>query len=265
MTSSLPFPFNAYVSGVFSVVCAHKVPAIFSNQPSPIPESTWCHDFPAFTRRRIFGNVFTVHDDTIFGICVFDPLSEVVLDAGSDLHPPQPGAPPSHDVTSHPRLGYLSCSSGINSGPGGNQTGNAGWSGAGHASRDYSAEGAGDRYFGLHLAIPTDQLSATLQRLVQEDGSLLEPLPLCHIPVNPAYRGLTKGRGRFGLDSQGRVVGGVHNSNKPNVCVSGATIPVTTKEAPFKVPAFAVGPLRAGKVITRNQSNANALKKSKKN
>lgn len=238
---------------------------IFSDQPSPIPESIWCHDFPAFSRRRIFGNVFTVHDDTIFGICVFDPLSEVVLDAGSDLDPPQPGAPPSHDVTSHPRLGYLSCSSGINSGPGGNQTGKPHNSGAGAASRDYSAEGAGDRYFGLHLAIPTGKLERELTRLVQANGSLLEPLPLCHIPVNPAYRGLTKGRGRFGLDSQGRVVGGVHNSNKPNVCVTGATIPVTTKEAPFKVPRWAIGPLRQGKIVLRVSNNRGALRTMNKN
>eukprot|EP00903_Cladosiphon_okamuranus_P017889 g16462.t1 len=124
---------------------------------------------------------------------------------------------------------------GINSGPGVNQTGKPHNSGAGAASRDYSAEGAGDRYFGLHLAIPTGNLGGELAHLVQEDGILIEPLPLCHIPVNPPYRGLTKGIGRFGLDSQGRVVGGVHCSNKPNVCVTGMTIPVTTKEAPFKL------------------------------
>eukprot|EP00903_Cladosiphon_okamuranus_P010103 g9568.t1 len=135
---------------------------------------------------------------------------------------------------------YLSCSSGINSGPGGNQTGKPHNSGAGAASRDYSAEGAGGRYFGLHLAIPTDNLGRELAHLVQEDGILLEPLPLCHIPVNPPYRGLTKGRGRFGLDSQGMVVGGLHCSNKPNVCVTVMTIPVTTKEAPFKVKSVSV-------------------------
>lgn len=233
---------------------------IFSIQPSSRPESTWCHDLPVFTRRRIFGNVFTVHDDTIFGIRVFDPLSEVVLDAGSELDPPQPRAPPSHDVTSHPRLGYLSCSSGIISGPGGNQTGKPHNSGAGAASRDYSAEGAGDPYFGLHLAIPTANLGRELARLVQEDGSLLDPLPLCDIPVHPAYRGLTMRPGRFGLDSQGGVVGGLHCTNKPNVCVTGMTIPVTTKEAPFKVPRWAVGPLRQGKIALRVTNNNGALR-----
>lgn len=52
-----------------------------------------------------------------------------------------------HQIFRHPRphIGYPSRSSGINSGPGGNQTGNAGWSGAGAASRDYSAEGAEEK------------------------------------------------------------------------------------------------------------------------
>lgn len=152
----------------------------------------------------------------------------------------------------------------MNSGGGGNQTGNAGWSGAGHAVRDFSAEGAGVRYFGLHLEVPADKLPSTLRRLVQEDGSLLEPLPpLCGIDVSPGYPGVTKAKGTFGLD-EGRVVLRVHNSNKPNVCVSEGAIPVTTRTPPFKVPAFAVGPLRAGKVILRNQSNATALQKNKK-
>eukprot|EP00903_Cladosiphon_okamuranus_P005758 g5710.t1 len=158
----------------------------------------------------------------------------------------------------------LKAAGGMNSGGGGNQTGNAGWSGAGHAARDFSAEGAGEKYFGLHLKVPADQLSATLQRLVQEDGSL-EPLPpLCDIDVSPGYPGVTKAKGKFGLD-EGRVVLRVHNSNRPNVCVSEGAIPVTTRTPPFKVPAWAIGPLRAGMVVIRNQSNASALQKNKKN
>ncbi|CAB1097853.1 unnamed protein product [Ectocarpus sp. CCAP 1310/34] len=79
----------------------------------------------------------------------------------------------------------------------------------------------------------------------------------------PGYPGVTRAKGKFGLD-EGRVVLRVHNSNKPNVCVSEGAIPVTTRTPPFTVPAFAIGPLRAGKVIIRNQSNANALKKKNK-
>ncbi|CBN80057.1 Hypothetical protein Esi_0031_0011 [Ectocarpus siliculosus] len=155
-------------------------------------------------------------------------------------------------------------STGIDSGGGDNQTGSAGWCGAGRAARDFSAEGAGEKYFGLRLKIPADKLAATLQRLVEEDGSLLEPLPpLCGIDVSPGYPGVIKAKGTFGLD-EGRVVLRVHNSNKPNVCVSEGAIPVTTRTPPFKVPAFAIGPPRAGKLMLRNQNNANALKKKNK-
>lgn len=149
----------------------------------------------------------------------------------------------------------------MNSGGGDNQTGNAGWSGTGHATRDFSAEGADEKYFGLHLKVSADKLAATPQRLVKEDGSL-EPLPpLCGIDVSPGYPGVTKAEGKFGLDTEGRVVLRVHSGNKPNVCVSEGCIPVTTRTPPFKMPPFAIGPLRAGKLMLRNRNNADALKK----
>ncbi|CBN75585.1 hypothetical protein Esi_0148_0019 [Ectocarpus siliculosus] len=48
-------------------------------------------------------------------------------------------------------------------------------SGDGHAARDFSEEGSGERYYGLHLALPTKDLRAQLPLLVQPDGSLKEP------------------------------------------------------------------------------------------
>lgn len=54
---------------------------------------------------------------------------------------------------------------------------------------------------------------------------------------------------------------GVHNSNMPDLCVRGGTIPVTTERLPYRVPAFAVAPLRAGKVVLRNPNNQEALRK----
>ena len=155
------------------------------------------------------------------------------------------------------------CSSGVVSGPGGNQTGRPNTVGAGAASRDYSEEGSGDRYYGLHVDVPTEKLAAELSRLVQEDGSLLEPVPLCGAKVAQNNPGRTKGKGRFGLDPEGRLDMGVHNSNKPGVCVRGGTIPVTTEKPPHKVARFATAPLRAGRIVIRNQNNQGQLKKTR--
>lgn len=106
--------------------------------------------------------------------------------------------------------------------------------------------------------------------MVQEDGSLLEeegkPLPLCSTEAAPRYRGRTKGKGLFGLTKEGSLVMGVHNSAPGRTtCVSGGTIPVTTKEPPYKVPAFAIAPLRAGLIVTNKVFNETERKLAKSN
>eukprot|EP00903_Cladosiphon_okamuranus_P014999 g13879.t1 len=132
------------------------------------------------------------------------------------------------------------CSRGgaIGAAPGHDGVGKPFNSGAGASARDFSREGADKRYYGLHIDVPKKELAAELARLVQEDGSLLQeegkPLPLCSTEAAPGYRGRTKGKGLFGLTKEGSLVMGVHKSNKPNACVSGGTIPVTTKEPPYK-------------------------------
>lgn len=150
------------------------------------------------------------------------------------------------------------------SGPGGRQSGNGGYSGAGVSERDYSTEGAGQRYFGFHIDVPTDELAARLAKLVQRDGTLTESTDTCEKPVVSSAPGRTKSRGKFGLDTEGRLVLGVHSSNPPGVCVKGGTIPVTTEGPPYKVPAFAIAPIREMKVVIRNQNNQAALKRKRK-
>lgn len=73
-------------------------------------------------------------------------------------------------------LYVLDCTPGVHSGPGGNQAGNAGYSGAGAATRRCTEVGAGERYFGLHGKAPTEKLAATLASLVQKDGFTLQML-----------------------------------------------------------------------------------------
>ena len=58
---------------------------------------------------------------------------------------------------------------------------------------------------------------------------------------------------------------GVHNGHKPNACVSGGTIPVTTKEPPHKVPAFAIAPLRTGRIVTSKVFNGRERKLAESN
>ena len=128
-------------------------------------------------------------------------------------------------------------------------------SGDGAAARVYSDEGAGKEYYGLHLDIPANKLAAQLQLLVQQDGSLKELLPLCDIKVVPGYPGRTKEKATFGLDREGRVIMGYHNTNKPNMCKRGGTIPVTTAKPPYRVPFFATAPLRAGKIVSNSTYN----------
>lgn len=109
------------------------------------------------------------------------------------------------------------------------------------------------------------KLAEVLAGAVQEDGSFLNPPSVCGIGVSPGYPGVTRGRGRFGLDADGSLVGGVHNSNPgQTTCVNGATIPVMTRKPPFKVPRFAIGPLRAWKIVLRTTNNSGALKKMNK-
>ena len=90
------------------------------------------------------------------------------------------------------------------------------------------------------------KFAEVLASAVQEDGSFLNPPSVCGIGVSPGYPGVPRGRGRFDLDADGSLVGGVHNSNPgQTTCVNGATTPVMTRKPPFKVPRFAIGPLRA--------------------
>lgn len=169
---------------------------------------------------------------------------------------------------SRPHVGCPFCSSGRNSAaPGLDGVGKPFGSGIGAAARDFSREGADKRYYGLHLNVPMTGLAAKLAHLVQEDGSLLEeegkPLPLCSTDVAPGYPGRTKGKGLFGLSREGWLVMGVHNSNKPNACVSGGTIPVTSKGPPYKVPDFAIAPLREGKFVSNKVYNETERKLAK--
>lgn len=138
-------------------------------------------------------------------------------------------------------------------------------SGDGAAARDFSAEGAGDEYHGLHLDTPMKDLAARLQRLVQPDGTLEESPPLCDIKVKPEYPGLTKNKGTFGLDRDGGHIMGYHSSNKSNTCMKGGTIPVITTKPPHRVPFFAIAPLRAGKIVSNKVYNEKERKLAKQN
>lgn len=109
---------------------------------------------------------------------------------------------------SRPHLGYPSCSSALNSGPGYGGVGKPFNSGHGATARDFSAEGANDAWYGLHLDIPKKDLAAKLRLLVQPDGSLKDA-PLCDTGVNPDHPGLTKRRSTFGLDREGALIMGV--------------------------------------------------------
>lgn len=161
-------------------------------------------------------------------------------------------------------MGYPSCSSALNSGPGYGAVGKPFNSGNGATARDFSAEGANDEWCGLHLDIPTRDLAAKLRLLVQPDGSLKDA-PLCDTKVNPDHPGLTKGRSTFGLDREGALIMGVHNSNMPDRCVGGGTIPVTTAAPPYRVPHFAIAPLLAGKIVSNKTHNKRERTRAKLN
>lgn len=116
-------------------------------------------------------------------------------------------------------------------------------------------ESAGDAYDGLHLGVPMKDLAAQLQCLVRPDGTLEESAPLCDEEVSPGYPGLTKSKGKFGLDRDGSLILGYHNSNKPNMCKKGGTIPVVTTRPPHRVPRFAIAPLLAGNIVSNKVYN----------
>ncbi|CAM9187475.1 unnamed protein product [Pylaiella littoralis] len=97
-------------------------------------------------------------------------------------------------------------------------------------------------------------LAVRLPLLVRLDGSLKEP-PLCGTKVNPDHPGLTKQKGRFGLDRAGNLIMGYHKTDKPNMCKRGGTIPVTTAKPPYAVPTFAIPPLCAGKIVSNKTYN----------
>ena len=58
---------------------------------------------------------------------------------------------------------------------------------------------------------------------------------------------------------------GVHNSNSPNRCVGGGTIPVTTAAPPNRVPHFARAPLLAGKIVSNKTHNRRERTRAKLN
>lgn len=85
--------------------------------------------------------------------------------------------------------------------------------------RRYTEGGAGENYFGIHVAAQTKKLASTLPSLVQqEDGSLGDHEP-CTKKVASGFPCGSKSKERFGLDTEGRLVMGVHSGNKLNLCV----------------------------------------------
>eukprot|EP00903_Cladosiphon_okamuranus_P014037 g13054.t1 len=152
----------------------------------------------------------------------------------------------------------------LNSGPGYGAVGKPFNSGNGATARDFSAEGANDKWYGLHLDIPTRDLAAKLRLLVQPDGSLKDA-PLCDTEINPDHPGLTKGRWTFGLDREGALIMGVHNGHSSNRCVGGGIIPVTTAAPPYRVPHFAIAPLLAGKIVSNKTHNKRERTRAKLN
>lgn len=90
-------------------------------------------------------------------------------------------------------------------------------------------------------------LGAALEQLVDKDVLSYR----CKVSVADVA-GRTKCRRKFGFDFGGNLVMGVHNSKKPDVCVTEGIIPVTKEEPPSRVPVFAVALICAGKVVFRN-------------
>lgn len=165
---------------------------------------------------------------------------------------------------SRPHIGYPARSSGAqSSAPGFGGRGKPFNSGVGATARDVSVEGAGDEYYGLHLGVPMKYLAAQLQSLVRPDGTLEESAPLCDEEVSPGYPGLTKSKGKFGLDRDGSLILGYHNGNKPNMCKKGGTIPVVTTRPPHRVPRFAIAPLLAGNIVSNKVYNDREMKLAK--
>lgn len=149
----------------------------------------------------------------------------------------------------------------LHHGPGGNQTGKPRNSGHGAATRVPSDE----TFYGLHVLVSQGStLVKTLAELGKTDGSVGDFDP-CPVRVNDVHRGLTKtDRGKFPLTLDGQLVLGVHNTNQPNACFAGGTIPVTTAAPPYKVLAYAVDPIREGRIQIRNQNNQGALVRARR-